>query len=127
MCIIFVIAIIFWQQRQSPEDFFKSFEKPDNLQLREKQRQYRRPQIRIPVVRAEHKYRSDGILEVNPNGKHPIYELIDSAEARWKRKLARQSKTLKQAVNEYKRRYRRPPPKGFDAWYISCSHCTVFS
>lgn len=30
---------------------------------------------------------------------------------------ARQSKTLKEAVQEYTRRYGRLPPKGFDRWY----------
>lgn len=29
----------------------------------------------------------------------------------------RQSKTLPQAVAEYKRRYGRPPPRGFDQWW----------
>jgi hypothetical protein len=29
----------------------------------------------------------------------------------------RQSKTLPQAVSEYKRRYGRPPPKGFEQWW----------
>jgi hypothetical protein len=33
------------------------------------------------------------------------------------KKLGGQSKTLKAAVIEYKRRYRRPPPKGIDAWW----------
>lgn len=28
----------------------------------------------------------------------------------------RQSKTLQEAVAEYKRRYERAPPKGFDIW-----------
>ena len=28
-----------------------------------------------------------------------------------------QSKTLKQARAEYKRRYKRSPPRGFDDWY----------
>jgi hypothetical protein len=35
---------------------------------------------------------------------------------RWEDKVARQSKTLKQAIIEYERRYRRSPPKGFDDW-----------
>jgi len=29
----------------------------------------------------------------------------------------RQSKTLPQAVIEYKRRYGRPPPRGFEQWW----------
>lgn len=64
----------------------------------------------------QHIYRSDGLLEVNPDGPHPIYELIQNAEAEWDAKVARSSKTLKAAVVEYKRRYQRSPPLGFDDW-----------
>jgi hypothetical protein len=66
----------------------------------------------------QHHYRSDGLLEVNPNGPHPIFELIRNAEAEWEAKLSRSSKTLAQAVAEYERRYRRPPPLGFDDWFV---------
>ena len=48
---------------------------------------------------------------------HPIPRLMQEAEEKYKKKLGSQSKTLKAAVMEYKRRYRRPPPKGFDAWW----------
>jgi hypothetical protein len=40
--------------------------------------------------------------------------------------LDRQSKTLEQAVKEYTRRYGRPPPKGFDDWYVSRDLVTSF-
>ncbi|GLB41254.1 putative glycosyltransferase family 90 protein [Lyophyllum shimeji] len=65
----------------------------------------------------EHLYRSDGLLEVNPNGPHPIFELIRNAEAEWDAKLSRSSRTIEEAVAEYERRYKRPPPLGFDAWW----------
>lgn len=65
-----------------------------------------------------HKFREDGLLEVNSNGRHPIYDLIQHAEADWTAKLAKQSKTLEEAVKEYERRYKRAPPKGFDHWYV---------
>jgi hypothetical protein len=68
---------------------------------------------------ASHLFREDGIVEVNPDGLHPIFELISRAEARWQGKLDRASKTLGEAVREYRRRYRREPPKGFDAWCVS--------
>jgi hypothetical protein len=65
---------------------------------------------------------------------HPIYHLIKKGQDRWERMLKRydhsfshwlqmmadgirQSKTLPQAVTEYKRRYGRPPPRGFDQWW----------
>lgn len=49
--------------------------------------------------------------------EHPIPRLMQEAEEKYRKKLGGQSKTLKAAVIEYKRRYRRPPPKGFDAWW----------
>ncbi|GAA5940397.1 hypothetical protein JCM3775_005079 [Rhodotorula graminis] len=49
--------------------------------------------------------------------RHPIHDLISNATTEWDKKLKRQSKTLEQAVREYKRRHRRPPPKGFDDWF----------
>ncbi|KAG6883534.1 hypothetical protein C0993_005630 [Termitomyces sp. T159_Od127] len=76
------------------------------------------PKVRAPPPPLEkHTYRSDGLLEVNPNGPHPIYELIRNAEAAWDAKLQRASKTLAEAVAEYQRRYKRLPPKGFDVWW----------
>ncbi|KAF8624337.1 hypothetical protein AX17_007165 [Amanita inopinata Kibby_2008] len=49
--------------------------------------------------------------------QHPIPKLMEDAEAQFKKKLNSQSKTLKAAVAEYKRRYKRNPPKGFDEWF----------
>ena len=68
-----------------------------------------------------HKYLANGILEMNPDGAHPILELIKNAEDKWQKKLERASRTLEEAVVEYKRRYKRAPPKGFDDWYVSSS------
>lgn len=39
------------------------------------------------------------------------------AEDKFRSLLNRQSKSLSQAVAEYKRRYGRDPPRGFDEWY----------
>lgn len=63
-----------------------------------------------------HKYRADGLLEVNPLGRHPIHDLIERGEKEWNAKLKKQSKSLDEAVTEYERRYKRAPPKGFDDW-----------
>ncbi|KAF8841138.1 hypothetical protein BDN67DRAFT_929060, partial [Paxillus ammoniavirescens] len=65
----------------------------------------------------EHTYTAGGLLVVNPNGPHPIFELMRNAEIAWEAKLARASKSLEEAVAEYKRRYRRLPPRGFDKWW----------
>ncbi|KIK25676.1 glycosyltransferase family 90 protein [Pisolithus microcarpus 441] len=86
------------------------------LQQREK---YRQDDGYYPWKSAleEHTYTPDGLLTVNPNGPHPIFELMGNAEKEWKAKLQRASKTLDEAVVEYERRYKRPPPLGFDKWW----------
>jgi hypothetical protein len=65
----------------------------------------------------QHKWRKDGLLGVNLEGRHPIFDLIEKAEEEWERKLNTASKSLDEAVAEYRRRYGRSPPKGFDQWY----------
>lgn len=48
---------------------------------------------------------------------HPVYQLITDAETKFGNVKSRQSKTLEEAVAEYRRRYRLPPPPNFDKWY----------
>ena len=48
---------------------------------------------------------------------HPIHQLITKAEAEFKALKDKQSGTLAQAVEEYRRRYKLPPPPNFDKWY----------
>lgn len=48
---------------------------------------------------------------------HPIPQLMSDAEETFRQLLLRQSQTLEQAVEEYQRRYNRPPPRGFDEWW----------
>ena len=48
---------------------------------------------------------------------HPIPKLMAEAENKFRDRLSRQSKTLAQAVKEYKKRYKRDPPRGFDHWW----------
>lgn len=64
-----------------------------------------------------HRWRRDGLLEVDAAGRHPMFDLIERAQHDWDDKLARQSKSLDEAVAEYRRRYGRAPPKGFDRWW----------
>ncbi|CAG7853995.1 Beta-1,2-xylosyltransferase 1 Short=Cxt1p [Serendipita indica DSM 11827] len=66
---------------------------------------------------ASHKFRDDGLLEVNPDGRHPIYDLMSRAERAWEDKVATQSKTLAEAVTQYRQRYHREPPLGFGEWW----------
>lgn len=51
------------------------------------------------------------------DAQHPIYRLAEQARTRFDETESRQSKSLKEAVAEYKKRYGRAPPPGFDAWY----------
>ncbi|KAJ8693303.1 hypothetical protein PTI98_002188 [Pleurotus ostreatus] len=62
--------------------------------------------------------RADGLFEDKRRGRHPVIELIEQAEREWEGKHERASKTLSEAVVEYKRRYKRLPPKGFDDWCV---------
>lgn len=48
---------------------------------------------------------------------NPILGLLEDGERKWKDMLATQSQTLEQAVDEYKSRHHRNPPKGFDLWW----------
>ncbi|KAJ9111349.1 hypothetical protein QFC19_001117 [Naganishia cerealis] len=63
----------------------------------------------------------NGLLRVDlnlPGSQHPISQLIDKSQEKWEAKKAKQSTTLKQAVEEYKKRHRgKLPPKGFDKWW----------
>lgn len=60
----------------------------------------------------------NGHLLIDPSlSVHPIEQLMATAQDDWETKLKRQSRTLRQAVEEYKRRYRRAPPLGFDKWW----------
>lgn len=48
---------------------------------------------------------------------HPIYHLITKAEKEFEELKERQSDSLAKAVEEYRRRYKIPPPPNFDKWY----------
>ncbi|RMZ73478.1 glycosyltransferase family 90 [Pyrenophora seminiperda CCB06] len=48
---------------------------------------------------------------------HPIEQLVRKAQADFTRLVEQQSKTLQSAETEYRRRYSREPPPGFDKWF----------
>ncbi|KAJ5633699.1 Lipopolysaccharide-modifying protein [Penicillium herquei] len=48
---------------------------------------------------------------------HPIVRLASEAAMTFNNTLKRQSKSLDEAVTEYRRRYEMPPPPHFDKWY----------
>ncbi|KAJ3847534.1 hypothetical protein EV368DRAFT_51014 [Lentinula lateritia] len=48
---------------------------------------------------------------------HPITRMMEEARERFQAKVNRQSKTLSEAIEEYKLRYGMSPPTGFDDWW----------
>lgn len=65
----------------------------------------------------KHKYLANGLVVPNPKGQHPIFDLLSRSREKWQEKQDKASRTLAEAVDEYRRRYSRPPPKGFDKWW----------
>lgn len=53
----------------------------------------------------------------SPSTIHPIQKITREANIHFEKTLRKQSKSLAEAVAEYKRRYGRKPPLGFDKWY----------
>ena len=49
--------------------------------------------------------------------KHPIEVLVEDARRKYTHMIENQSKSLEQAIANYKKRYQREPPPGFDDWY----------
>lgn len=52
-----------------------------------------------------------------PEKPHPISRLIQNAEQRFQHLWSHQSRTLADAVQEYRRRYNMHPPPHFDKWF----------
>lgn len=81
----------------------------------------REPQLKDQVY-AKLTYLDNGYVVLpdempSPSPQHPIFDLIKRSEKQWTDKLKSQSKTLGEATAEYRRRYKRHPPKGFDEWW----------
>jgi hypothetical protein len=50
-------------------------------------------------------------------GKHPIRLHLERAHATWNGAIAQQSQTTTEATLEYRKRYGREPPEGYDEWF----------
>lgn len=94
ICVVFMQAGL-WAARRTAQDSF-----PDNSLVP-------KPKL-LSLVRHDS---SAGIKE------HPIPKLMLAAENKFRNLLSSQSKTLAHAVAEYRRRYKRDPPFGFDEWW----------
>ncbi|ODO07250.1 hypothetical protein L198_00829 [Cryptococcus wingfieldii CBS 7118] len=64
-----------------------------------------------------HRLLPNGLLIADPSSPHPIYTLIEEANKNWEQKLGKASRSLSEAADEYRRRYERNPPRGFDRWW----------
>lgn len=58
-----------------------------------------------------------GPIPIDLKRGHPAAQLINAAETEFQQLLNRQSKTLEQAVREYRRRNGIAPPPHFDKWF----------
>lgn len=72
----------------------------------------------VPIVAASVKPVLDrnGLMMAKEGGRHPMLTLIERGKEQWEALNAKQSKTLDEAVQEYRRRYKKNPPKGFKQW-----------
>ena len=58
-----------------------------------------------------------GLLGLPSGQKYPIENLFEDARQKQAHLVERQSKSLAEALINYKDRYNREPPPGFDKWY----------
>ncbi|KAH7393897.1 hypothetical protein DE146DRAFT_111126 [Phaeosphaeria sp. MPI-PUGE-AT-0046c] len=56
--------------------------------------------------------------ETKASPRHPIEDLVIKSQVDLALLLERQSRTSKDAETEYRRRYSREPPPGFDKWFV---------
>ncbi|KAK4062963.1 CAZyme family GT90 [Trichoderma harzianum] len=57
-----------------------------------------------------------------PEREHPVESLVRGGKANFKSLLKTQSKSYKEAVEQYQLRYHAEPPPGFEAWYEFAIH-----
>ncbi|KAF8582381.1 glycosyltransferase family 90 protein [Ramaria rubella] len=57
------------------------------------------------------------LFETIHSSSHPIPKLMSDAESNFEQLISGQSASLDAAVREYRRRYKRNPPKGFNDWF----------
>ncbi|KAI6000279.1 hypothetical protein EDC04DRAFT_2612070 [Pisolithus marmoratus] len=117
VCCAVIILLAFPTFLGRPDSYVQVFSVVDFSPLKDHDALSVPPNSRPLSSLHKHTYRSDGLLIVNPHGPHPIFELMREAEASWNAKLARASTTLEEAVMEYRERYKRAPPLGFDKWW----------
>src|SRR2546421_10447206 len=69
---------------------------------------HRPEQFETPLLTGHHAHEENEPLPPTNAQSHPIYQLISSAQSDFKAAQARQSRSLSDAVAEYRRRYKLP-------------------
>lgn len=77
----------------------------------------RREDFDTSLLTGHHAHEENEPLPPANSQSHPIYQLISNANSVFQTTQARQSRSLSDAVAEYRRRYKLPPPPHFDKWY----------
>lgn len=79
------------------------------------------PKVKSPLAPP----RKDGRILIEAGQEHPIPGLMARAKLQWADLQARQSKTFKDAVTEYVKRYGKRPPAGLDHWFVFDFFCEI--
>lgn len=69
------------------------------------------------LLHGHHAHEQNAPLFPPSSLSHPVHQLVAKAGGDFQTVLARQSRSLNDAVAEYRRRYKIPPPPNFDKWY----------
>jgi Glycosyl transferase family 90 len=69
------------------------------------------------LLHGHHAHEENAPLFPPSSLSHPVHQLVAKADGDFQTVLARQSRSLNDAVAEYRRRYKIPPPPNFDKWY----------
>ncbi|KAL6241433.1 hypothetical protein RBB50_011697 [Rhinocladiella similis] len=80
----------------------------------------RRPQVieeSTSLLHGHHAHEENQPLLPATSLLHPVHQLVAQADGDFQTVRARQSRSLSDAVAEYRRRYKLPPPPHFDKWY----------
>ncbi|KAI1294099.1 capsular associated protein [Xylaria venustula] len=67
----------------------------------------------------DHRWAHPNYIFRSPTPKHPIHQLTQDAQVRFKQLLRKRSVSLKQAASRYRQRRGRHPPPGFDVWFAA--------
>ncbi|KAL1969285.1 hypothetical protein VTN77DRAFT_9477 [Rasamsonia byssochlamydoides] len=93
------------------------------------------PGVRLPF-RANHPYDTDVIPGFDdfdfdgfelPEDGHPIAGLMREADERWLRYEEDRSRSFRETVAKYRRKYGRHPPPGFKEWYVYARERNVYN